>query len=42
MKKAGKLDEPLFRFTLTGGVAIGDDPNPNPYRIGCILNIEII
>ena len=31
MKKEGTLDEPLFRFLLTGGVAIGDDPEANPY-----------
>merc|ERR1711892_1632521 len=31
MKKRGDLDEPLFRFLLTGGVAIGEDPESNPY-----------
>ena len=31
MKKRGDLDEPLFRFLLTGGVAIGEDPESNPF-----------
>ena len=30
MKEHGRLDENCYRFLLTGGVAIGDDPDENP------------
>ena len=31
MKKRGDLDQALYRFLLTGGVAIGEDTESNPF-----------